>query len=78
MFRALKARQPEPNPELALAIGGEEVEAERPALNVLRSLPGITAHNLHKVAKAVGSIAELAALPLEEMGKLMGVANAQK
>ena len=59
-------------------MGSAEDESDRPQLNVLRALPGVTPQNLHAVSAAVASIAELADLTLEALGSLMGDGNARK
>ena len=92
LFQALKANQAEPDAVAAATVGvpleagvtpggGPPPEAvvNQAAQDLLRRLPGVTDANWRNVVRGVGSLAELAALPLEELeGLLEGQAAAAK
>jgi DNA excision repair protein ERCC-4 len=93
LFKAIKKNQPEPDLEVAQAIGGgggggggdgdEAVAASvsyynTNSMDVLRKLPGINDHNYRKVIGRVKNLAELATLSLEELTELLGKVCAQK
>ncbi|KAL6779933.1 XPF1 [Auxenochlorella protothecoides x Auxenochlorella symbiontica] len=88
-FAALKANQEEPDPVAAATAGvpleaGEGATADRetlvnrPAMDVLRRLPGVTEGNLRPLMRAGGSLAGLAKLSEAELAEAMGGAVAAR
>ncbi|KFM27610.1 DNA repair endonuclease UVH1 [Auxenochlorella protothecoides] len=88
-FAALKANQEEPDPVAAATAGvpleaGEGAMADRetlvnrPAMDVLRRLPGVTEGNLRPLMRAGGSLAGLAKLSEAELAEAMGGAVAAR
>lgn len=85
IFRDLKENRDEPDPNKAVAVGGDEAEggalaegtAEAGLLaapqDILRSLPGITSRNYHHVMSKVDSMEKLVELELKEIQALIGV-----
>jgi len=92
LFVALKAGQLQPEPSLpmiSLALGSDDdsessfndesaVGEDMTPHDILRTLPGITTHNIRNVLNHVESLFELTTLSQEELGKLIGELNARK
>ncbi|EFN55307.1 hypothetical protein CHLNCDRAFT_134272 [Chlorella variabilis] len=82
IFQQLKANQDEPDPVTAATVG-VPVEAEgaaaageavvnQAAIDLLRRLPGVTEANWRSLMREVGSLAELADVPVDRLATIMG------
>ena len=85
LFTALKFKRPEPERATAADIGisGEQTSAagvtqNTAARDLLRRLPGVTARNMPSLILAAKSLAGLAKMSRQDLGKLIGGKNAGK
>ncbi|XP_068669704.1 DNA repair endonuclease UVH1-like [Aristolochia californica] len=83
IFTSLKANQDEPDESKAMRVGvptedgivEDDVRSENyntTAVEFLRRLPGVTDSNYRAIMDGCNSLAELALLPVEKLGELMG------
>ncbi|GAA0154544.1 endodeoxyribonuclease [Lithospermum erythrorhizon] len=89
IFASLKSNQDEPDEVKAIRVGvpseegivESDVRAENyntSAVEFLRRLPGVTDSNYRSIMDGCKSLAELALLPMEKLGELMGGQKAAK
>ncbi|KDO30046.1 hypothetical protein SPRG_05237 [Saprolegnia parasitica CBS 223.65] len=82
LFRLVKKGQDDPDVEAAMAAGsatsGGSSFYNMNAVDVLRKLPGITAHNYRKVAANCRTLADLSKMTLADLDPLLGPSNAKK
>ncbi|KAF9489165.1 hypothetical protein BDN71DRAFT_1491012 [Pleurotus eryngii] len=77
IFQELKQANPEPDPVKAISVGAENDAELGAGINsaaeeLLRSLPGITAKNVHYVMSKVKNVREFCGLGLEQVQEILG------
>ena len=83
LFASLKAGQKEPDVDAAAAVGAAHAAGADQAFNmvpqdVLRTLPGVHAHNYRKLMNAVPNLHALAAATEAELAAAIGAHDAKK
>lgn len=90
LFQNMKANYDEPDPVTAATVGvpielggvattaSMEAVINQAAVDILRTLPGVTEANMRPLMKAAGNLTGLIALPLEQLVKIMGGQKAAK
>lgn len=77
IFQELKQANPEPDPVKAISVGAEDDAELGAGINsaaeeLLRSLPGVTAKNVHYVMSKVKNVREFCGLGLERVQEILG------
>ncbi|KAF4562504.1 hypothetical protein EYR36_004165 [Pleurotus pulmonarius] len=77
IFQELKQANPEPDPVKAISVGAENDAELGAGINsaaeeLLRSLPGITAKNMHYVMSKVKNVREFCGLSLAQVQEILG------
>ncbi|OQR98626.1 DNA repair endonuclease XPF [Achlya hypogyna] len=83
LFKQVKKGHDDPDVEAAVAVGSAAGANSSSfynmnAVDVLRKLPGITAHNYRKVAAHVTNLADLSKMAVADLEPLVGPTNARK
>jgi len=83
IFDALKRGAPEPDVDKAAAVGTHAEQAAGQLFNMtpqdlLRSMPGVHAHNYRRLMNAVTNMHELSQLSLGRLAELLGEQNARR
>ena len=83
LFAALKSGQEEPKVEVAAAVGAAHAAGDDNAFNmvpqdVLRTLPGVHAHNYRRLMNAVPNLHALAAASEADLAAAIGAHDAKK
>ena len=89
LMRIIQAGQPPPSAVAAIAVGGDDPDApttdadgaspvSEEAVEMLKRLPGINAHNWKQVAEKVGTLQELSGFTLKKFQGLIGTQNGKK
>jgi len=77
LFETLKARNPEPDPDVALSLGTDATDRgdNQAAQDMLKKLPGVTAHNVYNLCKGAKTLVALTTKTRKEIAGLIGEAN---
>ena len=83
IFQALKSGHDDPDVRTAASLGALAVQGTEQVFNMtpqdlLRSMPGVHAHNYRRLMNAVTNMHELSQLSLGRLAELLGEQNARR